>query len=132
MAVKSSKTGKITVGASDFAEIRNWRFSKTSNNKTYATSSTSGHQKTTKGMFGGTVSFDAVLEPEDALEDRIKVGDQVTLELYYDATRKWQVPVRISSMDDECQIEEGEPPTIAVESDCHGAWTYPDGTESSG
>jgi len=132
MTVASGKTGKITMGSSDFAEVRNWRFSKTANVKTYASSSTSGHQRTVKGMFSGTVSADLVLDPADTLEDRIKVGDQVTLLLYRDATKYFSVPCRISSMDDEVQIEEGEPPTVSFEAETHGAWTYPDDTVSAG
>lgn len=129
---KSSKLGKITLGASDFAHVRNWRFSKTSNNKKYASSTSGGHELTTKGPFGGTVSFDLVLDPDDRIEERINVGDQVTLELYQDGSNYWSVPVRIASMDDEVQIEAGEPPTIACEADCHGAWTQPDGSASAG
>jgi hypothetical protein len=129
---KSAKLGKITMGASDFAHVRNWKLNLTANVKKYATSTTAGHEATTKGAFGGTVSFDLVLDHDDRIEDRIKVGDQVTLLLYTDETKYYSVPCRISSMDNEVQIEEGEPPTIAVEADCHGAWTYPDGTLSAG
>jgi len=131
MTVKSGKHGKIVIGASDLAEIRNWKFDKSANNKTYASSSTAGHQSTVDGNKSGSVSFDAILDPADPLEDRIKVGDQVTLELHYDDTRKWTVPVRIESMGDEVQIEEGEPPAVSVEATTHGAWTYPDGTAST-
>jgi len=129
---KSGKLGKVTMGASDFAHVRNWRFNMTSNNKKYASTSTGGHEKTTKGAFGGSVSFDLVLDHDDRIEERIKVGDQVTLLLYTDATNYYSVPVRIASMDNELQIEEGEPPGISVEADCHGAWTYPDSTLSAG
>jgi hypothetical protein len=129
---KSGKLGKITLGASDFAHVRNWRLNLTSNNKKYASSTTSGHENTTKGAFGGTVSFDLVLDHEDRIEERIKIGDQVTLLLLTDETNSYSVPVRIASMDNEVQIEEGEPPTVSVEADCHGPWTYPDGTASAG
>lgn len=129
---KSGKLGKITIGSSDLAHVRNWRLNLTSNNKKYASSGTAGHERTTKGAFGGTVSFDLVLDHADRIEERIKVGDLATLQLYVDETNYFEVPARISSMDNEVQIEEGEPPTIAVEADCHGAWTYPDGTASTG
>lgn len=129
---KSSKHGKITLGASDFAHVRNWRHSKSSNNKKYASSTSGGHELTTDGPFGGTVSFDLVLDHEDRIEERIGIGDVVTLWLYTDETNYWIVPCRIASMDDEVQIEAGEPPTIAVEADCHGAWTTPAGSLSDG
>jgi hypothetical protein len=129
---KSGKLGKITLGASDFAHVRNWRANFTSNNKKYASSSSSGHELTTKGAFGGTVSFDLVLDHTDRIEERIVIGDQVTLELYVDATNYFSCPCRISSMDNEVQIEEGEPPTVSVEADLHGAWTYPGGVVSAG
>lgn len=132
MTVESAKTGKIALSGSDFAEVRNWSFSKSANVKTYASSSTSGHQKTVKGMFSGTVSFDVVLDPDDTIEDRIKPGDQVTLTLYRNASDSFSVPCRIASLDDEVQIEEGEPPTVSCEAESHGAWTYPDGSTSAG
>lgn len=132
MTVESGKNGKITMGSSDFAEVRNWRFNKTANVKTYASSSTGGHQKTVKGQFAGTISADLLLDPDDAIEERIKIGDQVTLELYRDTTKLYSVPCRINTVDDEVQIEEGEPPSVSFEAESHGAWTYPDDTVSAG
>ena len=131
MTVKGAKTGKIIIGSSDLAEVKNWKFGKSGNNKTYNSSSTAGHQKTVAGPKSGSVSFDLILDQDDAIEERIKVGDLVSLELYTDDTRNWIVPARIASVDDEVNIEEGEPPTVSVEADTHGAWTYPDGSVST-
>jgi hypothetical protein len=132
MAVESGKNGKITIGASDLAEVRNIRMSFNANNQTYASSSTSGHQKSVKGMFGGTVSFDVVYDPADPIYDRLKPGDLVTLLNYVGASHKYTVPVRINTLDPEINIEDGSPPTVAVEGQTQGAWTYPDGTTSAG
>ena len=132
MAVISGKNGKITLGASDLAEVRNWRFSMNANIKKYASSSTAGHEKSVKGMFGGTVSAELVYDPADPLEDRLKVGDTATLLCKDNATRTWTIPVRISTMDHEVQVEEGEPLTMSIEAECNGAWTYPDGVASAG
>lgn len=131
MTVIGSKDGKIVLGASDIAEVRNWRFAKNSNNKEWASSSTSGHMKNVGGMKSGTVTFDVVYDPDDPIEERMKPGDSVTLILHWENSRKYTVPCRIESMEDEVQIEEGEPPTVAVEAQTNGAWTYPDGTVSS-
>jgi hypothetical protein len=125
------KEGKIGLSASDFAGVRNIRFAMSSDNKTYASSSSAGHQRAVCGMKSGTVSFDLVLNSDQDIFDEIKIGDFVTLVIKEDATRDWSVPVIIDSMEEELQVEESEPLTVAVEASTHGAWTYPDGTVSS-
>ena len=125
MAVESGKTGKIVISGSDVYEVKNWKLSRSGNTKTYASSSTAGYQRTVPGNFSGTISFEVVLDPSHPLEDQMDVGDQVSLLLYRNASKYWTVPCRISSMDDDVNIEEGEPPTISCEADTHGAWTNP-------
>ena len=131
MAVESGKDGKIMIGGSDIGDIKNWKFTRNANNKSYASSRTAGHTKVVKGVKSGTVSFELVLDPDDPIEDRINEGDDVTLLLYRDASRYWSVPVRIESMDDSVNIEEGDPPTVSVEAQTNGAWTSPAGDTST-
>jgi hypothetical protein len=130
MAVPSTICGKVTLGSSDFAHITSWRFSKSGNVQTYTSSSGAGHQLTLPGQLSGEVSFDAIYDPADDLYDRIRPNDQVTLLLYVDATRYHSVPCRINDMDDEVNIAEGSPPTIACTAQSHGQWTYYDGQTS--
>lgn len=132
MTVKSAKHGLLTLGASDIAEVRNIRWTLNANVKSYASSTTGGHTKTVKGQFSGTISFDVVYDPDDPIEERLKPGDQVTLVAKFDANRNYSLPCRIESLENELNIEEGEPPTVSCEALTHGAWTYPDGTVSAG
>ena len=125
MAVESGKNGKIVLGSSDVADVRNWRFAKSGNINSYASSSTSGHSRTVQGMKSGTLAFDVLVDPDEPIEDRLKPGDTATLLLYRNEINHFSVPCRIQSLDDEVQIEEGEPPAVAVEAIAHGAWTWP-------
>ena len=129
--LESGKFGKIIKDGTELCHIRNWTFNKTANVKTYFSSSTAGHQKSTCGPKAGTVNFGAYYDPANPIEDSLKIGDQVTLHLYISQTRFYQVPVTIDNMDDEVQIEDGEIPTVAIESQTNGAWTYPDGGVST-
>lgn len=131
MTVKSGKHGKVAIGSSDVNDIRNWKFDMSGNVKTYASSSTSGHQSTVDGNKAGTVSFELVFDQDEDIDNTLKVGDQVTLLLHQDSVRKYTVPVRIDSVGHELNIEDGEPPAVSVEAQTHGAWTYPDGTVST-
>lgn len=131
MANKSGRCGKIVLGASDFADVSNWSLTISSNNPEFSHSGSSGHKVSVGGVKSASVSFNAVLNTDDPLYDRIKPGDGVTLLLHEDATRKWTVPVRITSIADEVDISDGGEITLAVEAAANGAWTYPDGTVSS-
>jgi exosome complex RNA-binding protein Rrp4 len=125
MAVESGKTGKIVIGSSDVTDIKNWKFDRSSNVKTYASSSTAGYQKAVAANKSGTVSFEAVIDQSTSINSILNVGDLVTLKLYRNASKYWTVPCRIESMSDDVNIEEGEPPTVSVEASTHGTWTKP-------
>ena len=123
MAVESGKVGRILYGSSEIAEVRNWKFSASGGTKTYATSTTSGCQRTVDGTGSGTLSFSVVLDPASAIESVLDVGSLVTLLLYRSSGEHLSVPCRISAIGDDVNIEEGEPPSIELEADTHGAWT---------
>jgi hypothetical protein len=130
----AGKDGKIGIGASDFAGLRNVSFSMSANNKSYGSSSSGGHTRTVAGIKSGTLSFDIVLSTDQDIFDEIKIGDQVTIhmeETGVTSSRSWTIPVRIDSMEEEIAVEESEPISVSCEAQTHGAWTYPDGTTSS-
>jgi len=130
MTVQNTICGKVTIGSSDIAHVTAWRFGKSGNVQTYTSSGTAGHQKTLAGHLSGEVSFDVIFDPGDPIYSRIKPNDLVTLLLYFDLTNFYSVPARIDSMDDEVNISEGSPPTVAVTAITDGAWTYEDGSVS--
>ena len=125
MAVVSGKFGKIMAGASNLLEVRNWKLSTSGGSRTYTSSSTSGMQRTVDGVHSGTVSFELVLDPAGPIEDQLDIGDLASMMLYRTASDMYSVTCRITSVDDDVNIEEGEPPTLAVEADTHGAWYGP-------
>ncbi len=138
MATISGKDGKVLVGTSDYAELRNWNLTVNSNNPQFGSSSSSGHKKSVAGVKSGTVSFAQILETADAIYESVKPGDAVVLLLYeikdnvaVSADRFWTVPVRIESLAEDVDMDDGGEVTIGVEATTNGAWTYPDGTVSA-
>ena len=138
MATISGKDGKILVGTSDYAELRNWNFTPSSNNPQFGSSSSAGHKKSVAGVKSGTVSFAQVLETVDAIYESVKPGDAVVLLLYeikdntaVSPDRFWSVPARIESLAVDVDVDDGGEVTVGVEATTNGAWTYPDGTVST-
>lgn len=131
MTTISGKDGKVLVGVSDYAEIRNWNLTINSNNPQYGSSTTAGHKKSVAGVKSGTVSFAQVLETEDAIYESVKPGEAVTLLLYelkdsgQGTNRNWSVPVRIESLAEDVDVDDGGEVTVGVEATTNGAWTYP-------
>lgn len=128
---KSGKDGKISLGSSDFACVRNWSLTITSNNPQFGSSCSAGHKSSVGGVKSATVSFEIIVDFEDYIFDRIKPGDSATLLLYEDETRNWSVPVRIDSMSETVDVDDGGEITVSVDASSNGAWVYPDGSTST-
>ncbi len=133
MPVKTGVDGFVqdAAGSSPICDINSWEFSYSSNNQVYGSSCTSGHASAAKGRLGGTVTIEAWLNTDDEAYDAMKPGALITLWLYEDATRRWIVPVRISDGGVNTTIGEAGITVINITANTNGAWTYPDGTQSS-
>jgi hypothetical protein len=133
MTVKSARFGKMRLGASDFAEVRNISIEFRANNPVKSSSANPGFEERVTGRRGATVTFEVYYDEDDPIEDRVKEGDLVSLEAFMDyrESGKWTIPVRISSMSYSIPISEDDPPTCNVEGESHGAWTYPDETTAT-
>jgi hypothetical protein len=133
MPVKTGVDGfvQLSGGASPYADIQGWEINLNANPKSYGSSSTAGHKASVAGVRQCTCSFNAILNTDEPVYDSLKVGDQLTLLLYEDDSRKWTVPVTISTMGETVDMDEGELISVPIEAVSNGAWTYPDGTVSS-
>ena len=121
----SGKDGKVRIGASDLAEITGWTFNPTSNNPSWASSSTGGYKTRVAGVKDGSGSIEGKYDKTDPIDDSIKEGDCVTLELFQDATRKFIVPAIIEGMTFEQDMDDGEVVSWSADFATTGAWTYP-------
>ena len=127
----SGKNGKVMVGGSALSSIRKWSAKLNSNNPKYASSATPGHKVSVAGVKEGTVSFEAVLDTDSVIYSGYKPGDGVTLLCYENGTRYWTFPVRIDSVGEEVDINDGGEIVVSYEASMNGAWAYPDGTAST-
>lgn len=123
MAALSGKNGKITIGSSDLAEITSWSFNPTSNNPAWASSSNAGYKVREAGVKDGSGSFEGKYDKADQINDRITVGDKVTLLLYIDASSFFSVPAIIDSISYEVDIDDGEIVSFTCDFSTNGAWT---------
>ena len=129
---KSGKKGKIMIGASGLAGVRNWRYNMDPSNQPYSSSSTPGHKKTVAGVKSGKVNGEIVIDFNEYLLDDLKIGVEVTFLLYEDSgeARHYIVPCRLGPVEVTTDVENGTPISASFEADTQGAWTYPDGTVS--
>lgn len=132
MANKSGKSGKLVVGASKILGVRNIQTTQTSNNPQFATSETNGHKITVGGVKNATMSADIVLDTDERLEDRMEVGDAVTLLVYEDASVSETYPMRLESISKAIDINDGGEVTQAVTFSPNGRWTFSGGGASLG
>lgn len=64
-------------------------------------------------------------DPSDPIENYFKVGDAVTLKLYYTASKYYTVPARILKVHVETDIDDGSPVPWDADFAITGAWTDP-------
>ena len=122
---KSGTGGNVQAGGSDLVEIKNWTFTRSSNNPSWASNVSAGYTKRVAGVKDGTVSMEFVYDFADSIEDRIKEGDSVTLLLFSDATRQYSVPAIVDSLEFNSDMDDGEPFGGTITASTNGAWTDP-------
>lgn len=127
----SGVRGKIAVSSTDIDCVRKWSAKLQSNNPSFASSTVPGHKVSVAGVKSGTVSFEVALNVDAPQTEDFKVGQAVTLKLYEDATRFWTFPVRIDSVGQDVDINDGGEVVVQYEASTNGVWTYPDSTDSA-
>ena len=128
----SGKDGKVTHtgDATDYSDVRRISITIEANTPEFGTSGTDGHKASVTGTKRFDCSFDLVLNTQDAPYRRARVGDEVTLHVFENDNRNWIFPVRIKTIAEDVDVDDGGEVTVAVTCAPNGAWTYPDGTVS--
>jgi hypothetical protein len=107
MSGVSGQYGKIVISASTVAECTKWTMDEEVAESAYASCSTSGHRSRVAGTKDATGTLEGILDPSDDIHNYFRVGDHVTLKLYYTATKYHSVPAQINKIGQETDIEEG-------------------------
>jgi len=122
----SGKNGYVVAGSTTLAEITGWRFTPTSNNPAWASSSTGGYKTRVAGVADGSGSFDYVYSKTNLLSaGGITVGASVTLKLYIDTDDYYQVPAIIDSISIDVDMNDGNQVSGSCDFSITAAWTNP-------
>lgn len=116
---------QLKIDAATVRNVTNIRNRKSVSIKKFGTSSTDCAKVAVAGSKDITVSFDVLLTDEEDIEDLIDVGDEVTIVIEYylpDGTlhKSRSVPVMISDMSDDINIDDGGQISVAVEATSNG------------
>lgn len=116
---------QLMVDATTVRNVRSIRTSKSSAIKKFGTSSTNCAKAAIAGAKDINITFGVVLSAEENIEDLIDVGDAVTIVVKYytpDGTlaKTRSVPVVISNMSDDINIDDGGEITVTVEATSSG------------
>jgi hypothetical protein len=122
---KSGTGGDVQIAASSVAEIKSWAFSRSSNNPAWASNVSAGYKKRVGGVKDATLTFEFVYDFNDPIENLLREGDSVTVVLFADATHSYSVPIIVSSLELNTDINDGEPFGGTISGETNGAWTDP-------
>lgn len=125
MAAVSGQYGKIMIGGSNLTECMFWSFDRTAAEHAYASCSTSGYKTRVSGSKDGSGSLKGMQDPSDPIEGYIIEGAQVTLKLYYTATKFYSVPAQITKLHIENDVDDGAPVPWEADFGTRGAWSLP-------
>ncbi len=121
----SGKNGKVQVAGTDIAEVTKWSFNPTSNNSSWASSSTAGYKDRVGGSKDGSGTIEGKLDVTDPIYNQLEEGDEFTGLFYIDDTRFYEVPAIVDSMDLEVDIDDGEVVGWSIDFSTRGQWTKP-------
>lgn len=111
---------KLLISSTEVRNVRSIRTSKSVAIKKFGTSTTGCTKTAVTGAKDINLTFGVVLSSEENIEDLLDVGDAVTLVVKYylpDGTlaKTRSVPVIISNMSDDINIDDGGEITVTVE-----------------
>jgi hypothetical protein len=124
--VLSGKGGYVISGSTTLDHIGTWSFTDEVMEHDFATNSTAGRKNRIAGVGDSSGSFEGMVHAGGAIP--VKPGDSVTLKLHVDGTNYIQVPVLITTIDVECDMNDGEPVGYTAEFGGNGAVTYNGGS----
>lgn len=130
----SGKHGKAewkAEGGTTFAEIphvKQWSFDDTSDNKSYASSSTTGRMRREPGNGDASGTVEVYAEEDGgsgAVENMLSVGDKGTFRLTETTGRAWLIPVVIDKFGAATDIEGAEIVGYSIDFSGDGVITKP-------
>ena len=131
MAAISGKDGSVETtsgsggGDGAQAEITGWTFNTTSNNPSWASSTSPGFKKRVAGVKDGSGSISGKYNSANAIFDTLEVGVTVTLTLKVNATNFYAVPAIIDSFNIEVDMDNGDVVGWTADFSTNGEWTEP-------
>jgi hypothetical protein len=114
--------GFVRIDPSDLSDIARWEMTLENTVPEFCHSGSGGCNVTLKGKFRGDVSFEQILDADDAVYDAFTVGDLVTLLLYENATRFWTVVARIKTIGETVEINDAREEIVRVTAVIHGPY----------
>ena len=124
----SGKNGNLHIGtgaATEVADVRNWRLSRTADNPAYNSSDTGGVTKRLSGNTDWSATFTAYFQ--DDADVSVSEGDEVTIKLYVDASRYYEGNAIVSRIEEEVPIEDAGLVGYEVEVEANGELTFNSG-----
>ena len=113
--------GKVYVDDAEVADVRSFSVPRENDVKTYASSSTSGYEKTAAGNTRWTFVMSLYL-PDGSLSLDFDVGDLVTVKGYTTTGKYFEGDVRISSIEPDVDIEGARMEGCTVRGVGHGGY----------
>lgn len=128
MAVFSGKNGSIKYdsGGGTYANILDctgWSFERSIEVKSYASCSTSGFTAKVTGMKSGSGELRGYMDGTNHISTYIDEGDELTVRLFLNATKYHSVPMVITSVSEEVNIEDGDLVAWTANFENNGSWS---------
>lgn len=127
MSATSGQYGAVKIGSSCVAEADKWSLDKECTLHEYRTCSSPGNGGT--GVVAGarkhSGSCEGIFDPADPIETYFDEGDSVTLKLYVNDTKYYQVAAVVEKLTiGEIDIAQGAPVRWSMTFKVHGLATY--------
>lgn len=122
---KSGAFGFMRIEPSDLADIGRWELNTENTVPEFCHSGSNGFNVTVKGKCRGDVAGEQVLNTEDEIYYRAQVGDLVTLKLYEDRTRYFELDARFKTYKEAVEIDQASEIRVPFTATVHGGWWFP-------
>lgn len=127
MSAVSGHYGAIKIGSSNMTECQGWTFKRTANTHPYKSCNTAGtdgkiYTKRVTGGSDATGTLKGLQDPADPIDNYFVEGSSITLRLYWTASKYYQVPAVIASLDIEVDIDSGVPIPWSADFEANGQW----------
>jgi hypothetical protein len=109
MSAVSGQYGRAKMGGTALVECTRWDMDESVVEHVYSSCATAGYRKRVAGPKDKTGTIEGIFDPDSPIHNQIEPGDEVTLELFYEAAKHHQVPAMILTLNTGAEIEGGDP-----------------------